>query len=166
MAARAACEGFKRVNWFDWGGGDVITETHNIEQEMKNKLTETHNIEQEMKNKLTRGGGKREGEGGPAEKRNPEHRGCVENQDMAAETKIALCGHAACFHFMSQYPIYTHTHTFTHFSQFPTHFITLTQMGIKTQICTHKQKHTLVLIYSHIFSRPPLFSLFHSHDLH
>lgn len=116
MAARAACEGFKRVNWFDWGGGDVITETHNIEQEMKNKLTETHNIEQEMKNKLTRGGGKREGEGGPAEKRNPEHRGCVENQDMAAETKIALCGHAACFHFMSQYPIYTHTHTHSHIS--------------------------------------------------
>lgn len=56
--------------------------------------------------------------GGPVEERNPEHRGCVEDRDMAEETKIALCGHAARFHFMSHYPIYTHTdtHPYSHIS--------------------------------------------------
>lgn len=70
------------------------------------------------------------GEGG--KKGNPERRGCVEDQDMDTETKIALCGHAAPFHFMSQYPIYTHTPLYTHFSLMPlTHHITFTQRRIK-----------------------------------
>lgn len=135
---------FKSVKWFAEGGDGCD------QRKALYHAGDEKQIEQIDKGSRIRGGGQLRG---PAEKRNPEHRGCVEDRDMTAETKIALCGHTAHFHFMSQYPIYTHTYThpYSHiFALFRRHY-TLTQMRIKTQICTHKQKHTPVLIYSHTY---------------
>lgn len=151
---------FKSVKWFAEGGDGCD------QRKALYHAGDEKQIEQIDKGSRIRGGGQLRG---PAEKRNPEHRGCVEDRDMTAETKIALCGHTAHFHFMSQYPIYTHTYThpYSHiFAMFRRHY-TLTQMRIKTQICTHKQKHTPVLIYSHTYFHHIVFFffLFHFHDL-
>lgn len=118
---------FNRVNWIDWGG--VITETSNIQQEMKSNMTR---------------GGWMLGE--PEEKGNPEHRGCMEDWDMDAETKIALCGHAAHFHFMSQYPFYAHTHPYSNISLscFSHTILHLRRWEQNTNLHTNRNPHDLL----------------------